>query len=193
MAASSWSAFQESESGGHGRATFITFQIGSRQLKLGARFKLYSIGDSDGAVEKKKHQRTWCYYIRLYLLSLSPIIRIKTLLKHIKTWTLLYQLYHREFWIIISYYITPHEISDYINYINPIISIILFHSINSIKVLASFKPPNWQRAKARFVRRGWGRVRTQDLRHRSGCADHCATRPGQLIQLNQLYILCHLY
>ena len=47
------------------------------------------------------------------------------------------------------------------------------------KVLASFKPPNWQRAKARFVRRGWGRVRTQDLGHRSGCADHCSTRPGE--------------
>ena len=28
------------------------------------------------------------------------------------------------------------------------------------------------------MRRGWGRVRTQDLGHRSGCADHCATRPG---------------
>ncbi len=36
------------------------------------------------------------------------------------------------------------------------------------EVLDSFKPPNWQRAKARFVILGKGRVRSQDLGHRSG-------------------------
>jgi hypothetical protein len=51
-----------------------------------------------------------CYYIRFYLLSL--IIRIKTLLKHVKT--LLYQLLHSEF---LDYYIILYhtaEISYYI-------------------------------------------------------------------------------
>ncbi len=63
-----------------------------------------------------------CYYIRLYLLS--PIIRIKTLLKHIKT--LLYQLLHSEF---LDFYIILYhnpEIRYYIKYITPIISIIFF-------------------------------------------------------------------
>jgi hypothetical protein len=53
MAASSALQESESASGGEGQHLSVpTFQIGSRQLKLGARFKLYSIGD--GAVEKKK-------------------------------------------------------------------------------------------------------------------------------------------
>jgi hypothetical protein len=64
-----------------------------------------------------------CYYIRSCLLS--PIMRIKTLLKHIKT--PFYQLLHSEF---LDYYImlyhTP-EISYYINHITPIISIIFIY------------------------------------------------------------------
>ena len=49
--------------------------------------------------------------------------------------------------------------------------------IKKKKVLASFKPPNWQR-RARHVRRGKGRVRTQDLGHRSGarCQLHYSPR-----------------
>jgi hypothetical protein len=59
------------------------------------------------------------YHIRLYHLSL--IIRIKTLLKHIKT--LLFQLLHLEFLTYYTILYHTREISNYINYINPIISI----------------------------------------------------------------------
>ena len=45
------------------------------------------------------------------------------------------------------------------------------------EVLASFKPPNWQRAKARFVLGGKGRVQTQDLGTWAERATNCATTP----------------
>ncbi len=69
------------------------------------------------------------------------------------------------------------DIFDLVNHGFNDLSENIFDLSGNIKGLA-FKPPNWQRAKAHFVRRGGGRVRTQDPGHRSECADHCATRPG---------------
>ncbi len=45
------------------------------------------------------------------------------------------------------------------------------------KVFASFKPPTG-REQARHVRRGKGRVRTQDLGHQSGACYQLRYRPG---------------
>ncbi len=63
--------------------------------------------------------------------------------------------------------------------------------LNIKKVFASFKPPAG-REQARHVRRGKGRVRTQDLGHRSGERYQLRYRPGCIWILCLLCILFSL-
>jgi hypothetical protein len=74
---------------------------------------------------KKKNQQTG---VLLYqIISFEPYYTYQNTIKRIKTLYINYII--ESFWTIVSYYITPHEISYYIKCINPIISII-FISFN---------------------------------------------------------------